>query len=131
MRLLTVKDLEMIHIQIIDASGGSLGVRDIGRLESAIASIEQDIFGKKLYPTIFEQAAVLCRGIILDHPFVDGNKRTGVMSALIYLNFNGYDTSSLADKDLEDFAVKIAVENLDIKTISTWLKTHSKKPNSP
>ncbi len=127
MKWLDLDDIELIHMQIIDASGGSQGVRDRERLLSALAGMKQEVFGQDLYPTIFEKAAVLMRGIIADHPFVDGNKRTGVMSALIFLNYNGYDTSSLADKVLEDFAVRVAVEHLDIPVIAAWLKAHAKQ----
>ncbi len=127
MKHLSVDDLELIHIQIIDASGGSQGVRDRGRLESAFAAMRQEVFGEELYPTIFEKAAVLMRGVIADHPFTDGNKRTGTMSALVFLNLNGQDTSPLNDSALEDFAVKVAVEHLDVPFIAAWLKAHSKK----
>lgn len=127
MRYLKLDDLELIHIQIIDVSGGSQGTRNSGRLESALAAMKQEVFGEELYPTIFEKGAVLLRGIIADHPFVDGNKRTGAMAALIFLNLNNYDTSALSDKELEDFAVQVAVEHLDIPVIAAWLKSHSKK----
>lgn len=127
MNFLDLADLELIHIQIIDASGGSQGVRDRGRLESALAALKQEVFGEEPYPTIFEKAAVLLRGVIADHPFVDGNKRTGMMAALVFLNANNCDTSLLADKELEDFAVQVAVEHLEIPVIAAWLKAHSKK----
>lgn len=127
MRFLSLDDLELIHIQVIDASGGSEGVRDRGRLQSALAAMKQVVFGEELYPSIFEKAAVLMRGIIADHPFTDGNKRTGTVAALVFLNLNSYDTSSLKDKELEDFAVQVAVGHLDIPIIAAWLKAHSKK----
>jgi death-on-curing protein len=127
MKWLTLDDLELIHMQIIDASGGSQGTRDTGRLESALASMRQEVFGEDLYPTMFEKAAVLLRGIIADHPFIDGNKRTGMMAALVFINYNGYNTDLLNDKELEDFAVQVAVEHLDIPIIAAWLKAHSKK----
>ncbi len=127
MKSLTLEDLELIHMQIIDASGGSQGVRDRGRLESALAAMHQEVFGQALYPTIFEKAAVLLRGIIADHAFVDDNKRTGMLAALVLLNFNGYDTSGLSDQELEDFAVQVAVEHLDIPVIAAWLKAHAVK----
>ncbi|HMT19334.1 MAG TPA: type II toxin-antitoxin system death-on-curing family toxin [Candidatus Saccharibacteria bacterium] len=127
MKKLTLKDLELIHMQIIDVSGGSQGVRDINRLESALASQFQEVFGEDLYPTVYEKAAVLARGVIADHPFVDGNKRTGLMAALVFLNLNDIDTTELTDKELEDFAVQIAVEHLDVPVISAWLKAHGKK----
>ncbi len=127
MKFLNLQDIELLHIQIIDASGGSQGARDRGRVESALANMQQEVFGEALYSTVFEKAAVLSRGIIADHPFIDGNKRTGIMAALLFLNYNGYDTAGLADKELEDFAVQIAVEHLDIPVIAAWLKAHSKK----
>lgn len=127
MKFLDLDDIELIHIQIIDASGGSHGIRDRGRLEAALAAMRQEVFGKELYLTIFYKAAVLLRGIIADHPFIDGNKRTGVMAALVFLNLNYFDTSNLADQEMEDFAVQVAVEHLDIPVIAAWLKSYSKK----
>ena len=127
MKWLKLDDLELIHMQIIDASGGSQGVRDRARLESALAAMKQEVFSQELYPTIFEKAAVLLRGVIADRAFVDGNKRTGIMSALIFLNLNSYDTSDLVDKELEDFAVQVAVEHLDVPVIAAWLKAHSRR----
>jgi len=126
MKWLTLQDLELIHMQIVDGSGGSQGTRDAGRLESALAAMRQEVFGEELYAEIYEKAAVLLRGIIADHAFVDGNKRTGVMSALIFLNLNGCDTSDLTDKELEDFAVQVAVEHLDVSVIAAWLRAHSR-----
>ena len=124
MKFLTVQDLALIHIQIIDASGGSQGVRDSGRLESAVASVQQSVFGQDLYATVYDKAAALLRAIIADHAFIDGNKRTGMMSALVFLNLNGVNTEALQDKDLEDFAVQVAVEHLDIPAIAAWLEAH-------
>jgi len=124
MHYLAVDDLELIHIQIIDASGGSQGTRDRARLEAATASQYQEVFGSVLYETVFDKAAALCRGIIADHPFVDGNKRTGIMAALIFLERNGKLTK-ITDKELENFAVQIAVEHLDIPVIAAWLQAHT------
>lgn len=127
MKWLNLEDLELIHMQIVDASSGAHGIRDRKRLDAALAAQRQKVFGHSVYATIFEKAAVLMRGIIADHPFLDGNKRTGVMSALIFLNLNGYDTSKLTDKELEDFAVQVAVEKMDVKQIAAWLKKYSNK----
>lgn len=126
MKWLTLQDLELIHMQVVDASGGSQGVRDRNRLESALAAMRQEVFGEELYPEIREKAAVLLRSIIADHAFVDGNKRAGVLAALIFLNLNGYDTAQLIDKELEDFAVRVAAEHVDLPTIAAWLRAHSK-----
>lgn len=125
MYVFSVDDIELIHLQIIDASGGSHGTRDRGRLKAAVATQTQAVFGNELYKTLFAKAAALCRGIIADHAFVDGNKRTGIMTALIFLERNGIETTP-TDKELEDFAVRVAVERLDVPVIAAWLKEHSK-----
>lgn len=125
MHLFSVDDIELIHLQIIDVSGGSHGTRDRGRLEAAVATQAQEVFGKELYDTPFEKAAALCRGIIADHAFMDGNKRTGIMTALIFLERNGLRTK-LSDKGLEGFAVRIAIEHLDVPVIAEWLEAHCK-----
>lgn len=124
MHLFTVDDIELIHMQIVDASGGSHGTRDRGRLEAVVAVQTQEVFGEELYKTLHEKAAALARGVIADHPFYDGNKRTGIMIALIFLERNGVEEKT-TDKELEDFAVQIAVEHLDVPTIAAWLETYS------
>ena len=127
MKYLTADDIERLHLQIIEASGGSLGIRDRGRIESVIASQKQEVFGTVLYETVFDKAAALIRGIIGDHPFVDGNKRTGTMSGLLLLELNGFDMSAVTDKELEDFAVHMATKKPSIEQIATWLRQHTKK----
>lgn len=124
MKLFDVEDIELIHMQIIDMSGGSYGTRDGGRLESAVASQTQAVFGDDLYSTLFDKAAALARGIIADHPFSDGNKRTGMMLAIIFLERNGVKTD-IENKDLEDFAVQIATDHLEVPTIAAWFDAHS------
>lgn len=124
MKYFTLDEIELLHMQIIDASGGSQGIRDRRRLESAIAAQSQDVFGKKLYETTHEIAAAVAKGIIADHAFVDGNKRTGIMAAVIFLERNGVKTC-IADQELEDFAVQIAVDHLDVDMIAQWLREHS------
>lgn len=127
MQYLTVDDVERLHLQIIDASGGSHGIRDHGRIQSAVASQKQAVFGQELFKTVFDKAAAMARGIIADHPFVDGNKRTGMMSALLFLEYNKVDMNAVDDKSLEDFAVKVATKKLSVEQISRWLEDHSKK----
>jgi death-on-curing protein len=124
-KLFSVDDLELIHMQIIDASSGSYGTRDRGRLEAVVVTQSQSVFGQELYETLYEKAAALARGVIADHPFVDGNKRTGIMSALIFLEQNDTETE-VDDKTLEDFAVEIAVKHLDVPAIAEWLRAHSR-----
>lgn len=123
-KLFDVDDIELIHMQIIDASGGSQGTRDRGRSESAVASQTQSVFGADVYKTLFDKAGALARGIIADHPFSDGNKRTGMMLAIIFLERNGIATK-INDKELEDFAVHVATDHLDVPAIAAWLEARS------
>ncbi len=124
MKYFTVDEIELIHMQIVDASGGAHGTRDRGRLESAVAAQTQSIFGEELYKTSYEKSAAVAKGIIADHPFFDGNKRTGIMLALILLERNGIATT-MSDKELEEFAVQVAVDHLDVAAIAAWLEAHS------
>lgn len=124
MKYFTLAEIELLHMQIIDVSGGSHGIRDEGRLESVVAAQTQEVFGKKLYETPYEIAGALVRGIIADHAFVDGNKRTGIMSGVVFLERNGIATN-ISDNELEDFAVQVAVEHLDVAEIAQWLEKHS------
>ena len=126
MKLLTVNDVEIIHMMIVDASGGSHWVRDRERLCGIVEQLEQSVFGVDLCPTIFFKSAALMFGIINYHPLVDGNKRTGMICALELLNLNGIDTKNFQDQEIEDYAVKVAVDNLDVKDIANWLKIHCK-----
>ena len=120
MKLVTLEQLLQIHALVIEKTGGSLGLRDLGRLESALATQTQNVFGEELYRSEIEKAAAIIRNIISDHPFVDGNKRTAMLTGITFLNIN--DVGFHAPKgSLEDFAVKIAVDKLDVKAISNWL----------
>ncbi len=125
MRTLDYEDIGLIHFQVVDASGGSHGIRSKSRLKSTVATQTQAIFGKDIYVGAWQKAAALARGIICDHPFIDGNKRTGIMVALIFLSLNAIDLK-VSDKELEDFAVEVAVKNLNVTQISKWLQAHGK-----
>jgi len=126
MKYLVLEDILRLHYQIVEDFGGSHGVRDEGRLQSAVAAPRQEVFGQEQYATIYEKAATYIRNIIADHPFVDGNKRSAITCVGIFLMQNNYSLTA-TPKDLEDFAVQVAVEHLDIPVIAAWLQTHSKK----
>ena len=125
MKYLSIEDVLSLHDYMVDRYGGSVGVRDIGRLESVIASQSQEVFGQELYPTIYEKSAAIMRGIVQDHPFTDANKRSGTICATSLLEWNGFRISTEL-KELEDFAVRVAVEHLEIPEIAQWLESHSR-----
>lgn len=121
---LTLDQLLQLHVLAINHSGGSSGVRDMGRLDAALGTQAQEVFGQELYPSLHEKAAALIRGIVQDHPFVDGNKRTAMLAGLTLIELNGYYFDAKKG-ELEDFAVQIATGHLDVAAIAAWLGTHS------
>lgn len=122
---LTLEQLLEIHALVVHETGGSAGLRDLGRLESAIATQTQAVFGEELYPDKYQKAAALIRGIIGDHPFVDGNKRTAMLVGLTFLAENEIQFKGKKGS-IEDYAVKIATDHLSIAKIAKWLKDNSK-----
>lgn len=124
MKVLTLEQLLELHVLVIMQTGGSEGIRDLGRLEAAIATQTQVVFGEELYTTMLEKAAAMIRGIIGDHAFVDGNKRTGMLAGLTFLEVNHINFKA-QQGELEDFAVKVATEHPEVPAIAAWLKTHS------
>lgn len=124
MTILTLEQLLELHALAISETGGSQGLRDLGRLEAAIATQSQAVFGEELYQTLYEKAAALIRGIVADHPFVDGNKRSAMLVGLTFLRVNGV-TFSAKKGELEDFAVQVATEHLDVPEIAAWLEAHA------
>src|SRR5687767_2728641 len=104
MRVLTLEQLLQIHALVIENTGGSMGLRNLGRLEAAIATQTQNVFGEALYPSIVEKTAAIMRSLIADHPFIDGNKRTAALAGLTFLEVNGLHFMA-ARGEIEDFAV--------------------------
>lgn len=86
---LSVEDVIEIHADQIERYGGSLGVRDVELLRSAIGMPEAGFGDQYLHADLFEMAAAYLYHIIQNHPFIDGNKRTGTMAAFVFLNLNG------------------------------------------
>ena len=129
MKLLTLEHILMLHVCALNMGGGSEGVRDMGRLDAVIATQTQEVFGEALYVTVFEKGAALIRGIVGDHPFSDGNKRTAMLVGLTFLEINGCRIVAGAG-DIEDFAVQIAVEHLAVADNAKWLEKHTRTSRS-
>lgn len=125
---ITLDVVLVIHDDMIEKYGGSYGIRDLGLIQSAIARPESSFGGEDLYPSIFDKAAALFHSLIFNHAFVDGNKRTTIVSTARFLSMNGCEL----DVDQKEFvAFPLLVENghLPIENIAAWLKKHSKKIN--
>jgi death-on-curing protein len=89
--MIDIKDVLNIHNILIDKFGGSKGIRDIGLLESAINRPFATFDNKDLYPTPTEKAAAILESILINHPFLDGNKRTAYVLMRLILLENGLD----------------------------------------
>lgn len=126
MKYLTPQQVLYIHNQMIKSFGGSIGVRDIGLLESAVARPLASFDGKDLYPNIFDKSAALLQSLLKNHPFIDGNKRTALSAAGIFLKINGHKLMNAHQEEVE-FAIKVDNERLSLEQISKWLKEHSIK----
>ena len=87
---LTLNEVLLLHARLIQAAGGSRGQRDLGLLESAVARPQATFAGEDLYPDLWSKAAALMHSLVLNHPFVDGNKRVALTAAGIFLDLNGY-----------------------------------------
>lgn len=125
MIILPKEQILMLHSQLIEATGGSDGIRDEGMLESAISNPFQTFGGKELYPSIQAKAAQLCYGLIKNHPMIDGNKRIGAHAMLVFLALNGYELQ-YTQTELSDTILSVASGKLDATDILKWIIAHQK-----
>ena len=115
----------IVHDELINQYGGSLGVRDLDSLQSALNRPFQYFGDIELYPTPQTKAAALIQSLILNHPFVDGNKRIGYYLSKALLLHYGFEITASED-DKYDFVVVIAEGKLEIEEITNWFTTNSK-----
>lgn len=125
MIILSKKQILALHSQLIDATGGIDGVRDQALLESAIIAPFQQFGDKDLFPTIHQKAARLCYGIIKNHAFVDGNKRTGVHTMLVFLELNGIEID-YTQEELYSAVLDLTADKLQLDDFTNWVIDHQK-----
>ena len=123
MKLLSRRQILMLHSMLIAQSGGMDGLRDEGLLDSAVNTPLQAFGGQELYPTILEKAARLGYGLIHNHPFVDGNKRIGAHAMLVFLALNGIELE-YTQRELADIILQVAAGEADYDTLFHWLVFH-------
>lgn len=121
---LTTKQVISLHSALIEATGGTDGVRDIGLLESALEAPFQTFDGKALYPALIQKAARLGHSLISNHPFVDGNKRIGIHTMLVFLAANGVEIEC-TQKELTDVGLSLADGTMNAEKLLIWLSTHN------
>lgn len=111
MRYLSLAEIVELHRRVIEASGGSHGVRDLGAVESAIAQPRMSFGGEDLHPRVVEKAAALCFSLVKNHPFVDGNKRIGHAALETFLVLNGFELQATVEEQ-ERVMLTLAAGNL-------------------
>jgi len=121
---LSLEDILRLHYMLVEDFGGMHGVRDEGRLKSVVEAPQAVIYSTEQYATVYEKAAVYMRTIIQDHPFHDGNKRSGITVGGVFLQRNGARFTA-KPIELENFAVRIATDRLDVDAIAAWLQAHA------
>ncbi len=120
MIIITKEQALNIHDLIIKRFGGASGIRNEGGLESALNAPFQFAFGELMHKTPVDQAAVLCRGLIQNHPFIDGNKRIGVTLLLIYLKLVNINIVASND-DVIKLGINVATGK-DLEYIKLWIE---------
>lgn len=123
MRYVTVEEVLRLHERVVHQTGGGLGVRDQGGLESAVAQPQMTFAGEELYPTLVKKAAALGFSLAMNHPFVDGNKRTAHAAMEVFLLLNGFEIRASVD-DQEAVMLALAAGNLKRETFAEWLERH-------
>lgn len=123
MRYLTVAEILSLHRSTLARTGGSVGLRDRGLLESALAQPRATFGGTDLYPSLIDKATVLGFVLIRNHPFVDGNKRVGHAALEIFLVLNGAEIRAAVDEQ-EQVVLAVAQGTLDRVGFLAWLEAH-------
>lgn len=123
MKKLSKKQILMLHTQLIQQTGGSEGVRDYNLLDSALETPFQSFGGDELYPTIQAKAARLGYGLIKNHCMIDGNKRIGTHSMLVFLALNGIELKYM-QKELYETILDVAAWKIEYEDLLQWVLDH-------
>ena len=121
MKYLTAEQVLFLHARIISETGGSHSVRDIGKLQSAIGRPQATFEVKDLSPDIHSKAAAMMHSLVQNHPFLDGNKRTAIGAAVLFLRLNSYDIK-VSNQEVEVFTLNVAKGDQDQAEITSWLR---------
>ncbi|MBN1666417.1 MAG: type II toxin-antitoxin system death-on-curing family toxin [Anaerolineales bacterium] len=121
---LSAEQILFLHARLIEETGGEHGVRDLGMLLSAQGRLQASFDDQDLYPDIFIKGAALMESLIRNHPFVDGNKRTGATAVGLFLRRNGYRLTA-SNVELVAVTMSIAQSKASLAEIADWLRENS------
>jgi death-on-curing protein len=120
-----VRDVLAIHDRLLALHGGAPGLRDRGLLESALARSRQH-YAYARSPDVIEMAALYTAGIVRNHPFVDGNKRTGFVIGVLFLELHGFDFKA-SEADATQVVMGLAAGTLDEAAYVAWLRENVRR----
>ena len=123
-RFLTKEYVTVIHADQINKYGGGPGLRDVGLLESALAQPRATFGGEWLHPTLFDMAAAYLFHLVENHPFLDGNKRVGAATAIVFLELNQIEIN-VDEAKLADFVLQVAQGRINKQVIAEFFRNHS------
>ena len=123
MRYLTLSEALELHDRVIAQSRGAVGILNLGALESALAQPRITFGGKELYTSVVEKATTLGYSLIQNHPFLDGNKRTGHAAMEVFLFLNGFEITASIDEQ-ERTILQVASGEMDRESFTAWLRDH-------
>lgn len=126
MRCLTLHEVLELHNMLIKQSGGGAGLRDLGGLESAVAQPEMTFGGQDLYPTVETKATAICFSLVMNHPFIDGNKRIGHAAMETFLVLNGYELNATVE-EAESIILRLAAGELRRDELLAWISLRIQK----
>lgn len=124
--MISVKLAKEINLIIAEFSGGSSGIRDNNGLLSALNRPYQTFDGLDLYPTAIEESAAILESIIINHPFIDGNKRMGYVFMRLLLAEEGFYLIAAEDY-IYNFVISISEGRMNTESIIKWIKSHTTK----
>jgi death-on-curing protein len=118
---LSARQVLALHAELTKALGGGRGLRDRAALESAVARPGMTFDGEDLYPDLAAKAAALMHSLVVNHPFVDGNKRAGAAAAELVIEINGYRLLA-PDPDLEAVTLAVARGEMSAEALAIWIR---------
>jgi death-on-curing protein len=122
MRYLTLAEVLELHRLVVSQSGGGEGIRDLGALESAVAQPQMTFGGQELYPTVESKTAAIGFSLVMNHPFIDGNKRVGHAAMETFLILNGFELKADVD-DSERVILRLAAGQLTREELLKWISS--------
>lgn len=129
-RYLTLAEVLSLHADLLASSGGASGIRDLGRVQAALAQPIATFDGAELYPTVVAKAGAMGFSLIQGHPFVDGNKRIGHAAMEVFLVLNGFEIVASTDEQ-ETMVLAVAAGSANRVQLTDWLALHVRPMDEP